>query len=145
MYELNKEDRKQVVDDLALLIPNSKRCEARKIVNELADLFEGQDMNAVGLLYRSAEARRFDYYVKKLRVYYEQEGKNVPISIRSIARNQNIGVLKDIVEKENQIMNGSRPKSDRKYWPKQVQILARYLGSVKMELFFADCLKEITK
>jgi hypothetical protein len=145
MYELNKEDRKRAVDELVLLIPHSKRDKARKNINNLADLLEGQDMNAVGLLYRAAEVGKFDYYVKKLQDYYKQDGQNVPIDTRIVARNQNIKMLRDIVEKETQIAAKSRPKADRKYWPRQIQILARYLGSVKMELFFADCFEEITR
>jgi predicted RNA-binding protein with RPS1 domain len=146
MYELNKEERKRAIDELVLLMQYSIRDKARKTANNLADLFEGQDLNAVGLLHRAAETGKFDYYVKKLQDYYRQEGQNVSVDIRSVARNWNIGVLlRDIVEKETQIADKTRPRTDRKYWPKKIQILARYLGSVKMELFFADCFKELTK
>ena len=145
MYELNKKNRTKIRDSLVQLLPVPKQDEARKTIDNLADIFEGQDMNTVGLLYEAAEVGKFDEYATKLKEYYEQEGKNVSVENRSVARNQNIFVLRDIVAKENQIAEGARAKSDRDYWPNQVQTLAKYLGSVKMELFFANCFREIMK
>ncbi len=144
MYEINRDQRKEIVDEILKLISDNKDI-TRKTIDDLVDKFEGQDMNAIGLLYRAAEASRFEEYVAKLNDYYTKDGQYVSVDNRKAARNYNITILRDIVNKETEIVNLERPASHRNYWPIEVQTLAKSLGSVKMELFFADCFQEIMK
>lgn len=145
MYELNPQKRKEVMGELLQLLPPSKRNEARKTVNELADLFEGQDLNTIGVLWRAAEVNKFDDYTAKLKDYYTREGQYISVRSRRTARNYNVGLLRAIAIQEKQIAEGFRPESERRYWPQQFRELIKDLGSVKMELFFADCFEEIMK
>ena len=145
MYELTTDDRKGIVDEILRLLPGRDHDDTRRTIEDLADKFEGQDINTVGLLYRAAEAGKFDDYARKLDDYYEKEGQNIPVGERCYARNKDLRILRDIDQKETEIEAGTRPREHRSYWPLEIQGLARHLGSVKMELFFASCFQEVMK
>lgn len=145
MFELAREDRDSVIADMLKFVPGKERERVQRLTNEVVDLFEAQDTNALGVLYRAAEKKKFDEYVKKLKNYYEKEGKDVSVNIRSGPRNQNITVLRSILEKEEQIQNGKRDRKDRTYLPQPLQNLMKYPGAIKMEIFFFDCLRNLAK
>jgi hypothetical protein len=143
MRELDKEQTKEVINEILTFLHKDKRNEANKNINDLVNLFEGQDMNTLGVLYNSAEKGRFEEFYKKLKDYYENDGKNVSVNNRVYARNVGAIILEDIVKKETEIANKERDPKDRKYWPRNVQMIAEHLDSVKMELFFLNCYREI--
>lgn len=144
-YELTPKKREAVFVPMLQLLPQSKRESAKKIINEIMDLYEGQDANAMGVLYRAAEKGCFEKYVKKLESYYEKEGKYVPVQFRHLARRQPLALLETILKQEEEIQAGKRPEKDRERWPKPLQNIHEHPESIKMELFFANCYKEIMK
>lgn len=141
--ELESEHRTEVISTILGLLPEGERGKYQEGIAKLTKSFEGQDANTLGVLYRAAEKDRFEEFYNKLEEYYEKEGQHVSVERRGAARNVNSIVLEDIVKKETEIANKERDPKDRTYWPKKVQILAKNLGSVKMELFFLNCYREI--
>jgi hypothetical protein len=143
MFEINNSDRIDIINEIVKLLPSENIIEYKKNIEALTLLFEGQDANTLGVLYNAIEKGKFQDYYKKLKDYYESEGKNISVQERGFARNVNRIVLETILQKETEIANNERDPKDRKYWPRDVQMIAEHLGSVKMELFFLNCYKEI--
>lgn len=143
MYQLTQTHRREVLDEMLKIVPDSDRKRIRDATNKIADLYEGQDANALGVLYRAAEKNRFGEYASRLESFYEKDGKHVPVSARALPVGQHLGFLSSLLMQEEQIERGKRPKEDRKRWPRQIQNILQYPEAIKMELFFGECYKEI--
>ena len=143
MYQLTQTQRKEVLEEMLKLVPNSDGERIRDTTNKIADLYEGQDVNALGVLYRAVEKNRFDEFASRLETYHEDYGKNVPVSARPLPAGQHLGLLRTLLMQEEQIKNGERPLEDRKRYPHQIQMIVRCPEAIKMELFFADCYQDI--
>lgn len=137
MYQLNKKARNKTITTILATLPKNERGEKRAEVNEIVDLFEEQDANALGVLHRAAEKGRFEEYIGKLKDYYQREGKDVPVDERPIARFQPAGELSYWLKRNR---NG---KADNPNLPNEVKNLIEHPESIKMELFFAKCYEEI--
>ncbi len=133
------EQRKEMLDEMVLLVPIEKRQQALKVTNELADLYEGQDLNTIGVLWRAVQKGKFDEYAQKLREYYNSEGKNVAVEVRSLPAGMDPGILEMLLKKEEQIRSGDRDPKDRLYLPKIGQNIMVHPESIRMELFFLKC------
>jgi hypothetical protein len=144
-YILPKEERESMVAELVELLPAEGREEAKKKVMELSDLFEGQDLNTLGVLGRAAEKGRFDEYEQKLREYHQEKGQYVSPSDRKLICETQIPepILRMMAQKEDEIAMGTRPVEDRDRHPRKIAALMPKRGAVKMEIFFLDCYKEI--
>lgn len=144
-YVVQEQDRENIASELVYMLPENERDGAKKKILEIADLFEGQDENAIGLLWRAAEHERFDEYAQKLLDYHQEKGQYVsPSDRRAISRaNLQEPVLRMMAQREEQIANGTRPAKDRTYLPEQMQKLITKRGAVNMELFFLDCYRDL--
>lgn len=145
MYEIKKEERAGIIDELVRLLPDEKKADATTRVDHLADLYEGQDQNTIGVLWRAAEMGRFDEFAERLQEYHDEKGQHISVKERAYARNQDARVLNMLLQKEREIEAGTRHPKDRSYHPKALQDLARHVSSMEMELFFMDCYREMMK
>ncbi len=136
-------ERSGVLDELLELIPRGQRASARKTANKLADLYEGQDANVIGVLWRAAQRGKFDEYTRKLHDYYNTDGKNVPVNVRSLPAGQNPAILETLLKKEEQIAAGTRDPKDRSYHPRVLQNIMRHPEAIRMELFFLKCYQDM--
>jgi hypothetical protein len=136
MYQLDATKRQQAISQVLGLLPSKSRTEARRTMVSLVHLFEGQDVNVIGVLYRAAEKGRFDTYSERLRKYYALHGKEVPIEVRSLPFGQDVDILRSLISPNRQ----RNPN-----YPPKLEELRRNKRAVKMELFFFDCYEEIKK
>lgn len=132
-----------IINKLTGMFPADKRSVVKNTVSEIVGLYEGQDVNAMGVLWRAVEKDRFDEYATKLKEYHASEGKNVPVVARSVVVGQNTVILETVLKREEEIAQGIRPATDRQYLPKEIQKLANYLGAIRMELFFLKCYRDL--
>lgn len=137
------EQRKEILDEMVLLVPSEKRQQVLKVTNELADLYEGQDANTIGVLWRAAQKGKFDEYAQKVREYYNTEGKNVAVELRPLPAGMNPGILEMLLTKEEQIRSGDRDPKDRLYLPKAGQKVMVHPEAIRMELFFLKCYQDM--
>jgi len=143
MLHIPREQRSEFLDSIVAMFPEEKREDVITTVNDLADLYEGQDANIMGILYRAAEKKRFDEYAEKLQQHHQEHGNKVSWEGRSFVRGQDNTILRMLLMKEEQIQRGTRPEKDREYHPKVLQTMMKYPAAIREELFFLDCYREI--
>ena len=137
------EQRKEILEEMMSLVPKNTREQTLKVTNELADKYEGQDANTIGVLWRAAQKGKFSEYAKKLSEYYDKEGQKVSVQVRSLPAGQDPVILEMLLKKEEQIRAGDRDPKDRLYLPKIGQKIMQYPEAIKMELFFLSCYVEM--
>jgi hypothetical protein len=132
-----------VIDDLVEMLPQERRPECSQTLDNLANMYEGQDLNTMGIMWWAAKRDRFDEYATKLTEYHEEKAQHIPPEQRSAVAGQNIKVLKICLQKEYEIREGRRSPKDREYLPRQLQNLMTYTGAIELEIFFFNCYRDL--
>ncbi|MBU1111533.1 MAG: hypothetical protein ABIG93_01035 [archaeon] len=136
MYQLEEQTRNEFADKVAGLVQESQRDRARQETRELSDLFEGQELNVTGVLYRAAENDRFYEFAGKLRDYHRNCGDNVSAEGREVVRGQDVRMLKMLL---NQVeIDNINPN-----FPKELHKMTRYPDAIREELFFFKCYEDL--
>lgn len=143
MYLISSDGRAKVVESVLRFLPPESRDNARTAITEIADLFEGQDANALGVLHRAAERGRFHEYVGRLRDFYETKGKAVPVDVRPLPVFADPVILSRLLFVEKTIQLGHKSPDERTLYPRNFQEMMRSPEAIEMELFFLDCYRRL--
>ena len=127
-------DIEGVVSGLVKLFPEEEKARVGEEARYLLSLYQGQEINTIGVLYGAAEKQRFDEFARKLKDYHEKTGKDVPIDDRALPIGVDVRVLERIVSPRGM----KNPN-----FPPQLQNLQKHPEAVRMEIFFWNCYQEL--
>ena|SRR3989344_3812035 len=134
MYQLDETKRDEFAGQLAELFPEIERTQVKKEAREISDMFEGQDINVLGILYRASEKGRFSEFTEKLRSYYETHSKNISPYHRKLIE-ENRFSKRDL---EYFLFRVSTKQINRNL-PKKLLELMDKPKAMEEELFFHEC------